>query len=99
MPDQIQKEAQRLLGFAREHARSALAKPETQRESYLAFCRLNWKRYASGITKSNAERERFAAALDGATRDLMTLMQDPAMAQSVDSVSPWYPLLDDAVEG
>jgi hypothetical protein len=97
MPDE--KEVQRLIGFAREHARTALAKPETQRESYLAFCRLNWKRYAAGITKSTKEAERFAAALDRTTRELMVLMQDPAMAARVESVSPWYPLRDDAVEG
>jgi hypothetical protein len=97
MPDQ--KEVQRLLGFAREHARAALAKPEVQRESYLAFCKLNFKRYAASITKSAAEAERFAAALDSATRDIMVQMQDPAMADQTESVSPWYPLRDDAVEG
>jgi len=97
MPDQ--NEVQRLLGFAREHARAALAKPEVQRESYLAFCRLNFKRYATGITRSAAEAERFASALDRATRDLMTQMQDPALAERVERVSPWYPLRDDAVEG
>jgi hypothetical protein len=97
MPDQ--KEVQRLLGFAREHARAALAKPEVQRESYLAFCRLNFKRYAAGISRSTAEAERFASALDHATRDLMVQMQDPAMAQRAEAVSPWYPLRDDAVEG
>jgi len=97
MPDQ--NEVQRLLGFAREHARAALAKPEVQRESYLAFCRLNFKRYAAGISRSAAEAERFASALDRATRDLMIQMQDPALAERVESVSPWYPLRDDAVEG
>jgi hypothetical protein len=97
MPNE--KEVQRLLGFAREHARTALAKPETQRESYLAFCRLNWKRYAAGISRSAAEGERFAAALDRATRDLMVLMHDPAMTGPIESLSPWYPLRDDAVEG
>jgi hypothetical protein len=97
MPDQ--KEVQRLLGFAREHARAALTKPEVQRESYLAFCRLNFKRYAAGICKSAAEAERFAAALDHATRDIMVEMQDSASAQHAENVSPWYPLRDDAVEG
>jgi hypothetical protein len=97
MPDQ--KEVQRLLGFAREHARAALAKPEVQRESYLAFCKLNFKRYAAGITKSAAEAERFAAALDLATRDIMVQMQDPALAARTETVSPWFPLRDDAVEG
>jgi hypothetical protein len=97
MPDQ--KEVQRLLGFAREHARAALAKPEVQRESYLAFCKLNFKRYAAGISRSAAEAERFAAALDRATRDMMIEMQDPALAQRSENVSPWFPLRDDAVEG
>lgn len=91
-------EVHRLLGFAREHARAALAKPEVQRESYLAFCRLNFKRYAAGITRSAAEAERFASALDRATRDLMIQMQDTT-AERVERVSPWYPLRDDAVEG
>jgi hypothetical protein len=97
MPDE--KEVQRLLGFAREHARAALAKPEVQRESYLAFCKMNFKRYATGISKSAAEAERFASALDRATRDLMVEMQDPAMAERGERVSPWYPLRDDAIEG
>jgi hypothetical protein len=99
MPDAVEKEVQRLIGIAREHARAALAKPEIQRESHLAFCRLNWKRYASGISRIAAEGERFAAALDRATRDLMVLMQDPAMAERVEKLSPWFPLRDDAVEG
>jgi len=93
------KETQRLLGFAREHARAALAKPETQRESYLAFCRLNWKRYATGISRSAAESERFAAALDRATRDIMVAMQNAATTEQPEKRSPWYPLRDDAVEG
>jgi hypothetical protein len=96
MPDQ--KEVQRLLGFAREHARAALAKPEVQRESYLAFCKLNFKRYAAGITKSPAQAERFAAALDHATRDIMVEMQ-AGTAERAEIVSPWFPLRDDAVEG
>jgi hypothetical protein len=97
MPDE--KEVQRLIGFAREHARAALAKPVVQRESYLAFCKLNFKRYATGISRSAAEAERFASALDRVTRDLMVEMSDPAKAERVERVSPWYPLRDDAVEG
>src|SRR5689334_3038264 len=97
MPDQ--KEVQRLLGFAREHAKAALAKPQVQRESYLAFCKLNFKRYAAGIPRSDAEAERFAAALDRATRDMMVQMQDADAAQQAEHRSPWYPLRDDAVEG
>jgi hypothetical protein len=93
------KETQRLLGFAREHARAALAKAETQRESYLAFCRLNWKRYATSISRNAAEAERFANALDRATRDIMDAMQDAAAKEQEEQRSPWYPLRDDAVEG
>jgi len=96
MPDD--KETQRLLGFAREHAKAALAKAETQRESYLAFCRLNWKRYATGISRSPAEAERFANALDRATRDIMDALQEAGHEQE-ENRSPWYPLRDDAVEG
>ncbi len=99
MSDKVEIEVQRLIGFAREHARAALAKPEVQRESYLAFCKLNFKRYAAGISRSAAEAERFASALDRATRDIMTQMQDSAAAERAESVSPWYPLRDDAVEG
>jgi hypothetical protein len=97
MPDD--KETQRLLGFAREHAKAALAKPETQRESYLAFCRLNWKRYATGISRSPAESERFANVLDRATRDLMEVIQTAETREPTENRSPWYPLRDDAVEG
>jgi len=97
MPDQ--KEVQRLLGFAREHARAALAKPEVQRDSYLAFCKLNFKRYATGISRSAAEAERFAAALDRATRDIMVQMQQAEAVENTEIVSPWFPLRDDAVEG
>ena len=93
------KEVQRLLGFAREHARAALEKPAVQRESYLAFCKLNFKRYATGISRSAAEAERFAAALDSATRDIMVEMQEAAAAEPAENLSPWYPLRDDAVEG
>ncbi len=94
-----EREVQRLLGFAREHARAALAKPEVQRESYLAFCKLNFKRYATGISRSAAEAERFAAALDRATREIMAEMEAEAAAEPAENLSPWYPLRDDAVEG
>src|SRR5262245_29670636 len=96
MPDD--KEVQRLLGFAREHARAALAKPAVQRDSYLAFCKLNFKRYATGISRSAAEAERFASALDQATREIMVEME-AAATEPVENRSPWYPLRDDAVEG
>jgi len=77
-----EKEIKRIMEIARGHAAAALAKPETQRDSHLAFCRLNWKRYAAGITRSTAEGERFADALERATRDLMALMQTGAGSTS-----------------
>lgn len=74
------KEIQRLTGIALGHARLALAKPETQRESYLATCRANWKRYAASFTKSEREREHFAVVLDGATREMMALLLESGEA-------------------
>jgi hypothetical protein len=68
-------EVQRLMGIVTRHAVLALAKPETQRDSHLAYCRANWKRYAAGVTRNQFEWERFAAALDRATRDTMALLQ------------------------
>jgi hypothetical protein len=73
-----EKEVARLLGIAQGHATVALSKPEIQRVSFLAHCRLNWKRYAAGFTKSAAEQERFAEILDRVTRDLMTIAEDSA---------------------
>ncbi|HEY4161555.1 MAG TPA: hypothetical protein VGM59_00745, partial [Dongiaceae bacterium] len=71
-----EKEVARLLRIAQGHAAVALSKPEIQRVSFLAHCRLNWKRYAAGFTKSAAEQERFAEILDRATRDLMTIAEE-----------------------
>jgi hypothetical protein len=100
-PDE--KEIQRLMGIAHGQARLALAKPETQRQSYLASCRLNWKRYAAGFTGSEAERERFAAALDGATRDMMAVLLESGTGSEGDdrdnatSVSATSVLGDEAI--
>jgi len=71
-----EKEVQRLMGIAKAHAAATLAKPEIQRESHLAFCRLQWKRYAAGISRNPRECERFADALSQATRDLMAATQE-----------------------
>ncbi|HVM82334.1 MAG TPA: hypothetical protein VMW18_00490 [Candidatus Binatia bacterium] len=71
-----EKEVQRLMGIAKAHAAATLAKPEIQRESHLAFCRLQWKRYAAGISRNPRECERFADALSQATRDLMTAIEE-----------------------
>jgi hypothetical protein len=70
------KEVRRLMGIVREHAKAALAKPLAQRESHLAFCRENWKRYAKGMTWRTGECERFALALDRATRDLIAQVEE-----------------------
>jgi hypothetical protein len=76
------KELRRVLAIARVHARDAMAKHDTQRESYLAYCRANWKRYAAGFTKSKGECERFAAQLDLATRDLIGLAEEAPDAET-----------------
>jgi len=91
-------EVKRLFAIARGHAKTALAKPVTQRESYLAFCRLNWKRYASGFSKSNTECERFANALDRATRDLVALIEEGGDAE-IAGERRRLQFLRDSVEG
>jgi hypothetical protein len=70
------QELERLMGIVREHAKATLAKPVTQRDSHLGFLRNNWKRYAIGINRRNFEAERFAAVMDRATRDLITLIEE-----------------------
>lgn len=92
------KEVKRLFAIARGHARTALAKPVIQRESYLGFCRLNWKRYAAGFSKSATECERFAAALDTATRDLVALIEQGGNPELSDERQR-FNFLRDTVEG
>ena len=70
------KEVERLMGICREHARAALAQPVTQREYFLRTCRNNWKRYAAGLSHRTGEWDRFAAALDRATRDIIALIEE-----------------------
>jgi hypothetical protein len=70
-----QKEYKRVMAIVRAHARDALGKHDTQRESFLAYCRNNWKRYAAGFSRSSAEGDRFAATLERATRDLIALAE------------------------
>lgn len=88
------KELQRVLAIAESHARAALTKPESQRESYLSYCRNNWKRYAAGVSKSAAECERFADALERATREMITLAEADAL-----HIGTPRPDWSDAVEG
>jgi hypothetical protein len=71
-----EKEVERLIGICREHAKAALAKPATQREYFLRTCRNNWKRYAAGLSHRTGEWDRFAAALDRATRDFVALIEE-----------------------
>jgi hypothetical protein len=68
-----QREFKRVMAIVRAHARDAMSKHDTQRESFLAYCRNNWKRYAAGFTKNPGECDRFAATLERATRDLIVL--------------------------
>lgn len=70
------QEVERLMGIVREHAKATLAKPVTQRESHLAFLRNNWKRYAIGVNRRVFEADKFAVAMDRATRDLITLIEE-----------------------
>jgi hypothetical protein len=95
------KEFKRVMAIARAHARDALTKHDTQRESYFAYCRNNWKRYAASFTRSKAEGERFAATLDRATRDLVALAEaapnPEAAAEILRSEQP--PAWEDSIEG
>jgi hypothetical protein len=88
-------ELKRVLAIARAHARTALGKPRSQRDSYLAYCRSGWKRYAAGVTRRAEECERFAAAIDRATRDLVLL----AEVSPDDLWEEHRPAWEDTVEG
>jgi hypothetical protein len=92
-----QREVERIVGIIRENARATLAKPQSQRQSHLAFCRNNWKRYAEGLTWRKGECERFAAAMDQATRDLMTMIESGAAVEQQPAPKPWGD--HDSVEG
>ena len=92
-----EKEVQRIVGIVRENARATLAKPVTQRNFHLAQCRNNWKRYAAGLTWRSGECERFATALDRATRELMDLMERGAAEEPQRPKKPWGD--HDSVEG
>jgi hypothetical protein len=89
MSDPTQIEVERLMGIARLHALYALAQPVPQREPHLADCRAFWKRYAAAFTGSDTEHERFANALDRATRDLMAVLdQRDALARLLAATRP-----------
>jgi hypothetical protein len=96
-----QKELRRVMEIVRANARAALIKHDTQRESFLAYCRNNWKRYAAGTSRRVGMREPFAAALDSATRELLALAEAAPDEQSAremlrgDPTPDW----DDTVEG
>ncbi|HVZ02272.1 MAG TPA: hypothetical protein VHA35_22390 [Dongiaceae bacterium] len=89
------------MAIVRANARSALTKQHSQRESFLAYCRNNWKRYAAGTSRRVGERDPFAAALDRATRDLIALVESmpdkDAAAEILRGEEP--PNWEDSVEG
>jgi len=96
-----QKEFKRVMAIVRAHARDAMNKHDTQRESFLAYCRNNWKRYAAGFTRSTGECDRFATTLDLATRDLIALAdaapnKDAVMQILYGEPSPAW---EDSIEG
>jgi hypothetical protein len=96
-----QREFKRVMAIVRAHARDALSKHDTQRASFLAYCRNNWKRYAAGLSRSAGECERFAAHMDSATRDLIALAEaapsKDAVAQILYGEQP--PAWADSIEG
>ena len=96
-----QREFQRVMAIARAHARDALNKHDSQRESFLAYCRNNWKRYAAGISRSKRECDRFAAALDSATRELIALAEAAPDANTAAEIlrSEQPPDWADTIEG
>ena len=75
MSEEMQTEAERLVGIAQLHAWNALARPPAQRDAHIASCRGFWKSYAAAITTSAIACEGFADTLEHATRDLMVEMQ------------------------
>jgi hypothetical protein len=76
----LQSEVQRLMGIARMHALTAMARPADQRESCLARYRLVWAQYAAAFSGSDAERESFVDALDRATREIMAQIESSDIA-------------------
>lgn len=95
------RELRRVMEIVRAHARTALTKDSTQRESFLRYCRNNWKRYAAGMSRRTSEGDRFAAVLDSATRDLVALAEaapDPAAAAEILRGEP-PPNWEDTIEG
>jgi hypothetical protein len=95
------REFKRVMAIVRAHARDALNKHDTQRASFLAYCRNNWKRYAAGLSRSTGECERFAATMDSATRDLIMMAEAApnreAVAQILYGEQP--PAWEDTIEG
>jgi hypothetical protein len=92
------QEVQRLMRIAEAHARTALAKPRVQRDSFLAHCRNNWLRYAEGHSRSAAECARFAAAMDRATRDLMEWAESGGARQAPNALPAPPPSVEGGIE-
>jgi hypothetical protein len=95
------KELRRVMEIVRAHARTALTKDSTQRESFLRYCRNNWKRYAAGMSRRTSEGDRFAAVLDSATRDLLALAEAAPDAQAAAEILRGEPPpnWEDTIEG
>ena len=89
------------MEIVRANARAALTKHDTQRESFLAYCRNNWKRYAAHTSRRVGMREPFAAALDSATRDLIALAESAPDTEAAAEILRGEPApnWDDTVEG
>jgi len=95
------REFKRVMAIVRAHARDALSKHDTQRASFLAYCRNNWKRYAAGLSRSAGECERFATTLDRATRDLIDLAEAAPNRDAVAQIlyGEQSPAWEDSIEG
>jgi len=74
--DALWEDAECLVGIARRHAAVALACPADVRASHLAACRTVWLHYAAAFSTSPVSHERFADALQDATRALMATQRE-----------------------
>jgi hypothetical protein len=96
-----QREFQRVMAIVRAHAREALTRHHAQRESFLAYCRNNWKRYAAGVSRRKIEGDRFAAMIDAATRELLALAEAAPNAEAAAEIlrGEQPPAWGDSIEG
>jgi hypothetical protein len=88
MRNDLMMEVDRLISIAHLHAMNALARPESQRDTHLAFYRGFWEHYAAAYTTDEDQSDSFVAALDRATRDLMLeIEKNAAVVQASGSFS------------